>query len=298
MLSLNTIERTDLQQTVSFLEQALYNHQQWYNSLVRTLVCRLPPDNNDTLSDSHTRCRFGQWYYGNTPTVINQHAGFVAIGESHKRMHQLARKLLEELNSLQGISPISYDYFANALDQMRIEVSTLKHELEYLLQNRDPLTGTLSRITMLTVLREQQELLKRQGGVCCIAMLDFDLFKNINDQYGHNAGDIVLSSVARLLTEQIRPYDKIFRFGGEEFLFCFPFTKLSDCKRMLERFRKEIQKMPININSNQSIQVTVSIGLALLHPEYEAEQSVEHADKAMYEAKKAGRNCVKGWSED
>lgn len=67
---------------------------------------------------------------------------------------------------------------------------------------------------------------------------------------------------------------------------------------MIERFRKGVQQMIINISSSQSAHVTVSIGIALLHPDYEAEKSVEHADMAMYEAKKAGRNCVKIWNGD
>jgi diguanylate cyclase (GGDEF)-like protein len=213
-------------------------------------------------------------------------------------MHEMARHLLQKIQSPEGIAPLDYDYFSNALEQMRIEIFTLKHELEHLLESRDPLTGATNRITMLPTLREQQELIKRQGEPCSIAMIDFDLFKGINDTYGHNAGDTVLVNITRYLIENIRPYDKIFRYGGEEFLLCFPFTELKSCKKMVERFRKGIEKMVIAVNNNQSIHVTVSIGVALLHPEYEAEKSVDHADQAMYDAKTAGRNCVKVWNAD
>lgn len=294
MLSLNSIERNELQQIVSHLDQALYNHKQWYNVLVRTLICRLHGDNNDTLPDAHTRCRFGQWYYGDAPKAIQDHPGFVSMGDAHKRLHQLANILLQEITTKYAVSPLNYDNFANALEQMQLELYTLKYELEYLLESRDALTGATNRINMLPSLREQQEVVKRQGENCCLAMLDLDLFKEVNDTYGHNVGDIVLVSFTRYLIESMRPYDKIFRYGGEEFLLCLPFTELDAGVKIVDRLRKGIEKMTI-ITNNQSIKITVSIGITLLDPNFLAEKSVDRADQAMYEAKKSGRNRVKIW---
>lgn len=294
MLSLNSIDRNELQKIVSHLDQALYNHKQWYNVFVRTLVCRLQGDNNDTLPDAHTRCRFGQWYYGDAPKIIQEHPGFLSIGDAHKRLHQSATILLHEIAAKSNVSPLNYDNFANSLEQMQLELYTLKHELEHLLESRDALTGATNRISMFPSLREQQELVKRQGENCCIAMLDLDLFKTVNDTYGHSVGDIVLTSVARYLIESIRPYDKIFRYGGEEFLLCLPFTELDEGVEIIERLRKEIAKMTINI-LNQSVKITASIGIALLDPDLAAEKSVDRADQALYEAKHCGKNCVKVW---
>ncbi|HFO0072980.1 TPA: diguanylate cyclase [Legionella pneumophila] len=197
MASFNSVSQNELQQIVSQLDQAIYNHQQWHNSLIRTLICRLPGDSNDLLFDAHTRCRFGQWYYSRIPKVIQNHPGIINIGESHQRMHQLTTHLLRKSLAEEGITTLDYDDFANALEQMRLELATLKNELEYFIHNRDELTGVFSRVTMLSTLREQQDLIKRQGQNCCLVMIDLDNFKKINDTHGHQIGDRVLSTAAR-----------------------------------------------------------------------------------------------------
>lgn len=296
MAAFTSVTQNELQQIISQLEQAIYNHHQWYNSLIRTLICRLPGDNNDLQPDAHTRCRFGQWYYTSIPKEIQDHPGITNIGVSHQRMHQLTAQLLQKANMPEGIAPIDYDHFANALEQMRLELSALKNELEYLIHSRDALTGALSRVTMLSTLREQQEIIKRQGQSCCLVMVDLDYFKEINDRYGHQMGDRVLATAARVFIENLRAYDKVFRYGGEEFLLCLPFTGLDMGLAMSERLRKVLEAITIYDNSKERlIQVTASFGLALLDPNKPIEESIEEADKALYAAKSEGRNRVCVW---
>ncbi|WP_019216227.1 diguanylate cyclase [Legionella tunisiensis] len=294
MASLNSVTQNELQQVVFQLEQAIYNHQQWHNSLIRTLICRLPGDNNDLLPDAHKHCRFGQWYYGDSLKEIKAHPGIINLGVSHQRMHQITAQLLQKASTPEGIAPLDYDHFANALEQMRLEFSTFKNELEYLLHSRDALTGALSRLNMLSTLREQQEFIKRQGQNCCLIMVDLDHFKEINDRYGHQTGDRVLATIARFLIENIRTYDKVFRYGGEEFLLCLPFTELDTGYAMSERLRKGLEAITIK-DTERLIQVTASFGLALLDHQKPIEESIENADKALYLAKSEGRNCVRIW---
>ena len=148
---------------------------------------------------------------------------------------------------------------------------------------------------MLPTLREQKALVKRQHQHCCIAMADLDLFKKVNDRYGHKTGDTVLTAITHYLIKNLRSYDKVFRYGGEEFLLYLPFTELSHGHTMVERLRKGISAMRIPVNDKTSIHITISIGLTLLDPDDPIEESIEHADKAMYAAKSAGRNCVHIW---
>lgn len=293
MSDLTRIPHDELQQVVNQLEQGLYNHQQWHNALIRTLICRLPPDKHDVVPEAHKECRFGQWYYSQHPEIIATHAGFVAIGTAHKNMHEMARHLLEDASNMISIPPQEYDHFANAIEQLRLEIYSLKNEVTDLLYNHDTLTGAINRVNMPHILREQQELAKRQGECCCLAFIDLDFFKKVNDTYSHQAGDLVLSTVANYIMQNLRPYDKLFRLGGEEFLICFPFTKLAEGYDILERIRKEIANLEINIKPNEAIHITVSIGLVLLDLNSSVERSIEYADRAMYSAKSSGRNCVK-----
>lgn len=294
MLSLSHATQHELQQIMSQLEQAISNHRKWLFSLTRTLLCHLSDDKKDTLPNAHTKCLFGQWYYA-LSSEIQKHPGFISIEKSHMQMHLLAKKLLLKSKSQKNITPLDYDNFVQALEQMQTAISLLKNKIEYLLYNRDSLTGAINRISMLPELHEQQELVKRQNKNCCIAMVDIDLFKNINDHYGHQIGDTVLTVLTHYLIKNLRAYDKVFRYGGEEFLLCLPFTELLLGHSILERIRKEIAAMPININDKTSVHITVSIGIALLEPDEPIEESIEHADKAMYAAKSAGRNCVHIW---
>lgn len=295
-MQIDSLDREELQDIIFQLEQALYHHQQWYNSVIRSLICKLPSDRHDTNADAHKECRFGQWYYETASEKLRHHPGFIALGEEHLHMHKITTKLLVTINNGGTVSPYDYDDFANALEKMRLEISVLQRELSELLYNRDALTGAINRISMLPVLREQQAFVKRNVQLCNIAMLDLDHFKAINDKYGHVAGDYVLAGISRFIIENIRPYDKFFRIGGEEFLICFQNASTELTFEMVERLRKGISEMQIHVNENQFINVTASFGISSIESERSVEQSIEYADKALYKAKEKGRNNTQIWS--
>ncbi|MHB1947582.1 MAG: diguanylate cyclase [Gammaproteobacteria bacterium] len=297
-MMLENISHDELQQVMAQLDQAIYNHQQWHNSLIRTLICRLTSDENDINIESYKKCRFGQWFFNHAPEKLRDYPGFIAIGTAHQHMHEVTMRLLTTSNAGIAISPLEFDNFANALERLRLEIFTLKNELETLLYNHDPLTMAITRISMLPILREQQALVTRQSQPCCIAMMDLDLFKKVNDRYGHPAGDKALATLAHNISKHLRPYDKLFRYGGEEFLLCIPQIDLNQGYEMIERLRLDIAAMTIDLGLQEHINITISVGLTLLDPNYPVEQTIDRADKAMYAAKTAGRNCTKIWNID
>ncbi|HLB25654.1 MAG TPA: diguanylate cyclase [Nitrospirota bacterium] len=276
------------------LDQAIYNHNQWYESFIRTLICHLPCDRRDISRDAHRECLFGQWFYSSASKKLRDHPGFEALGVEHERMHGLAAEILETEAAGNGVSLFEFERFNNILGSMRLQLFTLKRELEDLLYNRDPLTRAHSRIGMLTKLRELQELVKRGIQSCSIAMMDLDNFKAVNDTYGHPAGDRVLAGVSYYIMEHLRPFDRIFRYGGEEFLITLQHTDGRDGLEAVERLRIGISENAV-VFDGQKIGITASFGLALLDPDVSVEQAVERADKALYCAKAAGRNCTMSW---
>ena len=282
----------DIQLILLQLEQATYNHDRWYEALVATLVCRLPCDEHDVQEDAYRRCRFGQWLYGLGTESLQNHPSLPAIESEHRRMHQQATRLLNAAAAEATLPVSDYDVFANALKGLRLEISTLQKELEGLRSSLDPLTGANNRISMLTILREQQTMVKRGVMECTLAMMDLDHFKSINDEHGHLAGDRVLTVVARYAMEHLRPYDKVFRYGGEEFIVCMQNTGLEPAVVVITRLCEGLANTPIYHNEIL-IKVTASFGVTQLDPELSVEQSVDRADKAMYAAKTAGRNCVR-----
>lgn len=293
-MAMLNITQDDLRKVTLQLDQATYNHNQWYESLLRTLVCRLPYDSRDVEKNAHRNCRFGQWYYNHAPDELRNHPGFVAIENEHKRMHRLAISLLMTEPTGETISLLDYENFNNSVNNLRLQLQTLKHELEDLLYNHDSLTRAYSRIGMLTNLRELQELVKRNVESCCVAILDLDHFKTINDVHGHSAGDQVLASIAGSIMTQMRAYDKLFRYGGEEFLISMPHTDSKSGLKVVERLREGIAANSIHYEV-QEIRITASFGLTLLDPDVSVEQTIERADRALYAAKSSGRNCSRVW---
>lgn len=294
-MALDEVTRDELQGVIAQLKEALFNHQQWHGALIRTLVCKLPGDKHDINPLAHTECRFGQWYYGKAPEKMRNHPGFIALGEEHQRMHHLARLLLITVDADNPVTALDFDNFANALERLRLEIFALERELEDTLFNHDSLTGAITRFGILPALREQQELVKRHAQVCYIAMMDLDNFKAINDLHGHSAGDRVLAASVHYLIKHLRPYDKVFRYGGEEFLLCIPYTELTPGYGRVRELGEGLAALEIDIGGEELVHISASFGLALLDPDIPVEKSIDRADKALYAAKSAGKNCVQIW---
>lgn len=168
----------------------------------------------------------------------------------------------------------------------------LESELEEL-ATRDPLTGLFNRRELSRVLEEELERARRYQRPMALLWIDFDHFKDINDTYGHAAGDEVLRSVSRLLETSVRSVDAIGRFGGEEFVIVLPEMDLEEARDTAERLRRKVADSAQPLGDGQTVPLTISVGVAV-YPDHGATLSAlcAAADKAMYLAKDRGRNCV------
>ncbi|WP_223519076.1 GGDEF domain-containing protein [Pseudomonas sp. GL-B-19] len=154
---------------------------------------------------------------------------------------------------------------------------------------RDPLTDTGNRIAMDQTLEREIEMSRRHLMPLSLLMLDIDHFKNVNDSYGHNAGDDVLKAVATAIKNQLRNVDMVFRFGGEEFLILLSNTTREAAAMVGERLRVAAQAQDYQADGN-AIELTVSLGCSTLLPGESAESLLRRADSALYVAKREGRN--------
>ncbi|UXD87980.1 GGDEF domain-containing protein [Thalassolituus hydrocarboniclasticus] len=156
---------------------------------------------------------------------------------------------------------------------------------------RDPLTGAGNRVALDKTLQREIELTKRHGQQLSILMLDLDHFKLVNDEFGHSMGDKVLKEAVTCITGCIRQTDMCFRYGGEEFLIMLSNAEHAGALRIAERIRMSISALDFS-NDKGRLQVTTSIGCATLMMEDSMESLVQRADKALYQAKRNGRNRV------
>ncbi len=161
------------------------------------------------------------------------------------------------------------------------------------LSQTDALTGLANRRRLMDILAVEFERSRRNDTPFSLLMIDLDHFKNINDNYGHQEGDVVLSSLAELMMSHLRQYDTAARFGGEEFSLVLPETDPVEAAGVAERIRKEISNMSFS-GAIAKLKITASIGVATSpNPKVNhAEDLLRVADDALYEAKNNGRNRV------
>ncbi|MFQ5480467.1 MAG: diguanylate cyclase [Thermodesulfobacteriota bacterium] len=155
----------------------------------------------------------------------------------------------------------------------------------------DALTGIANRRAVFDHLDAELKRSERDKKSISIAMLDLDHFKDINDTYGHQAGDAILTECVARISGSIRPYDFIGRYGGEEFLLVLPGTDESNAMIVCERILGRVQAEPV-IYNGISIPCTLSIGLATWSGREDVDKLIEASDKALYMAKEKGRNRV------
>jgi diguanylate cyclase (GGDEF)-like protein len=210
-----------------------------------------------------------------------------------------------ELSALASVY-LSYQQRQKDMTNMIGEVASLTVHLQREIEYRktieadlykasvtDSLTQSLNRRAFMEFGEKEMERFIRYNTACCLAYLDLDFFKLVNDTYGHQGGDMVLQHFSKLLVDNCRKLDIIGRIGGEEFGIILPETSLKDAATKMEQIRQLVEKTPCTYDDT-SIAYSVSIGIA------ECEQQdnlmdwmMAKADKHLYLAKEQGRNCVR-----
>jgi diguanylate cyclase (GGDEF)-like protein len=285
----------DREQTLKIseeLEKVIAAHLTWFKRLSRVLVCGSVPAEADLAEDAHLRSPFGQWYYGALPGPLADHDGCQELAEVQKALHDAARQALGRIVSGGRPSEQEHDRFVDLALTINTRLRRFQLEIIGDLLATDSLTGCYTRRGMIGRLQAEQERAGRIERPCCLCLMDFDHFKSINDEKGHSAGDAVLRQGMRFVASVLRKYDTVYRYGGEEFLFCLPNTPLADAAMVVERIRAGLERMPILLPNKERLHVTASFGLAEIMHNKPVEDAIEMADKALFRAKADGRNRV------
>ncbi len=207
----------------------------------------------------------------------------------------------------QGIAAGGDDYLAKPVDiillqakikamqriaSTRRKLLIAKRQLD-ILAHTDDLTQLPNRRHFQNILNAEIARSNRYDMPLSVAYMDLDHFKLINDTHGHKAGDIVLQSVTSILAKNLRNVDSIGRVGGEEFCFCLPGANVSSAMEPCERYRLLIENLLIPVDS-EKLKITASFGLtSFITGKDDASSLMVRADRALYLAKKNGRNCIK-----
>jgi diguanylate cyclase len=278
------------------MKQATDEHAEWHENLLRAIFCGLPVDPVDLEPFSHRDCCIGRWYYERAPAELREQPAFIALGIEHERQHLVAARMLATAAIDGPVLRSEFEELVATSARLRVNVDSLRLAIEASLLNRDGLTGAYGRVEMLPELRKLHAAVLRGGKPCAIVFMDVDHLKRVNDGHGHQVGDAVLSAIVHVLESRLRPQDKVFRYGGDEFLISLPGADLPIAQSVVTRIREGLAgHLVIAGSKGAPLRVTASFGLASLDPDVEIEESIGRADQALMLAKTAGRNRAIRW---
>ncbi len=232
----------------------------------------------------------------------------------HSKMEENAR-LIEQAKTLADIAPVMKDVVGatrtmahdslaarDELQGMRekalateVEMTKLHEELDRVSAQarHDPLTGALNRKGLDEALNREVSNVRRKETPLCMALLDIDNFKKLNDQLGHATGDEALAHLVTVAREAMRPQDTVARYGGEEFVILLPDTPLDKGVEAMTRLQRELTKR-FFLAGTEKVMITFSAGVAQLTDDETGPDAIKRADQAMYLAKRSGKNRVLG----
>ncbi|MDD5250745.1 MAG: diguanylate cyclase [Rhodocyclaceae bacterium] len=246
-------------------------------------------------------------------TFVGRLGDFTATtGEYHDKIERCAEKV-SKANDITELSDVldevmretrviqlnarrSHDELTDMkqrVEESEKEVVRLQNELSQASEmvRVDPLTGALNRKGMDEAVEREVARSRRHKGRLCVALLDIDNFKKLNDSLGHKAGDDALVHLAQVTRETIRPQDTLARYGGEEFVVVLPETHIDDAVTAMVRVQRELTKR-FFLHKNEKVLITFSCGVAELIDTESPADAIARADAAMYLAKRAGKNRV------
>jgi diguanylate cyclase (GGDEF)-like protein len=202
--------------------------------------------------------------------------GVLGVASTDAQLPAGLQRLIEALGSLLAIAIRNIQLFA----QVKSE------------STHDPLTGCVRRSPAAEMLATELRRSRRIRSAVSAIMFDLDGFKQVNDQHGHQCGDRLLADIGRLLLRQLRTSDIRCRYGGDEFLLILPETPAAGARQVAESLRVAVSALVVPWRGQQ-LSVTASVGVVTGEGEIDAEQLIARADRALYAAKHAGRNCVR-----
>lgn len=259
---------------------------EWGQAVLFSLLVDRSTAAQNTLSASP----FGLW--------VRHRARHLFAGSSLLEQIEASMKAIDT-SVLPAIRNADNDSLPGLIAQLKAQLEEIKYLIGTLFQaassvenGRDPLTRTLNRRFLPALLGREISMAKTTNVPLSLLMVDVDHFKRFNDTHGHSAGDAALKLVAETILESVRSGDFVFRYGGEEFLVLLVETPKDRAIAIAERLRQKVAERPIPLPSGSQVNVTVSVGLAAHEGHPDPQYLIDQADRALYQAKNAGRNRV------
>ncbi len=236
----------------------------------------------------------------NVANIKDEIQSISVAGSTKEELNKLQAKLVQAAITIENEMSAVNDNLStgkNEVKKLESRIEELESELLETKEksSKDHLTGTLVRSAYETEIERLDSIYKRGGQDFAIVFFDIDHFKKVNDDYGHDGGDVVLKTFASLLLKLTRDTDIIGRYGGEEFVAALHYNNIEELETYVTRIKSVVSKNKFLFN-NHKIQITFSAGVELRSNNKSASQAISNADKSLYKAKNTGRNKIIFWN--
>lgn len=280
------------QEILAAVDRALTDHLAWLRDWHAALLCEEPAVAGEAPPVPDHLGAFAAWYARHRHMKLVNQPAMQRLASLNADLRTRGEALMAVAVPGRPLPEAEYRRFMDVGAAFVHQARRLEKAFAQAASDLDPLTGLHNRQAMERDLMREWERIARTGRPCCVGLADIDRFKPVNDGHGHAAGDRVLGAVADLLVANVRPYDSVYRYGGEEFLICLPGAAPAVAAQVLERLRAIVEATPVALDDGATLAVTVSFGLAAMHAGTSVDETVDAADGALYRAKQAGRNRV------
>ncbi len=280
------------------LNLAIIEHTKWLVHWNKYIICDVSLTSKDLSECTIDHCGFNEWLQSTDADFLNDLEIFPQVEHLHDQVHQCVDEIMKKAAQCLPITKQQFDIYINVEKELSKFMINLRDEIYRIIFSYDYLTSTLTRQAIFHVLHMEYSRVNRNSEQSCIVLIDLDHFKKINDKHGHQAGDEVLVAVANYFSKNLRPYDSIGRYGGEEFLLCLPDITFDNALITMDRLRQNISSQKIYTDQGICLSLTVSMGVAPLLKGENIKTIIHHADQALYQAKSKGRNRVELWKAD
>lgn len=265
----------------SLLKQSLTEAKSTLRSLMSNFIDRLGEITSST-GDYHQK--------------IEGYSKKIGKSKNLADLSHLLDDIMQDTRVIQASALRSHEELLNTRKQVQeseAKIKQLEQELSQIseLVREDQLTGALNRRGLDAAFEQDAAQADRAQSPLCVALLDIDNFKRLNDTKGHQAGDMALVHLTSVIKDTLRPSDSVARYGGEEFIILLPDTELQEAAATIERLQRELTKR-FFLNENERILITFSAGVTQRTEQEAQDEVIGRADKAMYQAKQTGKNRV------
>ncbi|MEQ1915146.1 MAG: diguanylate cyclase [Gallionella sp.] len=266
----------------SMLKQSLTDAKTTLKSLMTTFIDRLG-DLTESTGEYHSK--------------IEGYSQKIGKADNITQLSHLLDDIMQDTRVIQASALRSHEELVETrkrVQESEAKIKELEQELEQVSEKvrEDQLTGALNRRGLDEAYERESTRAQRNNAPICVALLDIDNFKRLNDTMGHQVGDQALIHLTAVIKESLRPSDVVARYGGEEFVIVLPDTGIEEAEQTIVRLQRELTKK-FFLHGNDRILVTFSAGVALRGEEESQDDLIGRADHAMYKAKQAGKNQVK-----